>query len=1010
MATEIISIAKERLNVRWREDYFSQGVNRQALALPRGAYRGLWFSSSSPADTSLNLTIEKPGLSLGMDVEQFAIIEDKDEGVSLSFRDASTTIILDCSALVTGGGAQTLIVWIEGAYTTNADSSAVIKVSNSDTPPDDAVVLGEVLVDAGATTLDEPTNCTFDYTNRMTPQATAVDAFTDYGAGDVQFGMMTGEQRYRLDTGIVYDIEYGNWTLHGTWDFLNFVSFASQVDVALDPSTPADVALRVYGSDLYLGNGGIGASIYGGGEFDSIALATPSYRSGDGLYVQSGGFNNVTAAPGGDLETGDGLVVVAGKIYDITSEFDSYRTGYVFKADEPSHIEGILSTVEIDSIRVGGILETNDDSFIASVAAPYISGSTIVEEAITLEGRFIEEITLTQAASDSGTISIATMIACAESFLTDITSLGTIGGVRTGGLIECDAQGIDGVTAQEIRNNSYLGAGVLLGERFINDITLTEPTGSSGDIYIQPFLTCENHVIDGVDSQHALDSVRIESLIAFGDGASIEDISAPSVDEVSIYPTFHMQDRKINDISMTDALGASTEVSIYPWLVIEDQGIEGLTLQSELYYAGLGGGIWIGERRVDDISGATPSPAINTVLLGDAITIEPSFIGWPSGIQTEVEYLIGGHGVSAYSPMIWGMSALNDDYNIRTGCGGHFIAGAVYPSLTFNGTFGEPPTPAFFPEIDGEYFSGVYGEGSWIGEFTNVPSPYIVYGGTGGFFQGGECACLTPGSYGGVGVIGMGGNGASGVSYGGNGVMGFGHNSNIRGASPVLPAPGYGIGGFGGDHTNATSQVSDLAGAGLSGLGGSHLEGGAATAGPGVVGYGGWSTGICGAGVAGYGIVIYGTEAEPGVGGFFLGSMVYPAVSAMGGSGIVATGGSPTVANDLGSGGAGGVFTGGIANRVGEYAGTGVIGIGGAGGDNTPTTQRAVGGRGGWFGGGDYNNGAAMTAAAIHLEPVTGYPPALADSLKGDMIVDSNGILFIYNGSSWGRVGDQFTP
>ena len=375
MTTASETLSASKLNVRWREEYFTQGVNRRTLAIPRGAYRGLWLSSSAPADTNLNLTLEKPGLSLGMDDEHFASIEDRSEGVAVSYRETADPVVLDCSSLLPTAGAITWTVWIEVAYSTGAATAGVIKVSDSDTPPVDAVILGEVVFTGVASTIDEGTNCSFSYTNRNAPQPQSVAAFSDYSAGDLQFGMISGYERYKLTDGIwdmsiipsaddVYDLGSASYR----WSVVHSVEgwfYAIETAILASPSTTIElgahfvpVTNKAYDlgdathafRTLYLSGDageGVGTDLMPTSD-ESYDLGASGYRW-DNAYIKSLFIGELDSAYGSEISVAAHLVPYPTQTVELGGSSYEWKTLY-------------LSSVAGDGVA-GHLVPTADDTY-----------------------------------------------------------------------------------------------------------------------------------------------------------------------------------------------------------------------------------------------------------------------------------------------------------------------------------------------------------------------------------------------------------------------------------------------------------------------------------------------------------------------------------------------------------------------------------------------------------------------------------------------------------------------
>jgi len=262
-----VAVDVSKLNVRWEEPYVSQGLNRKALALPSGAYRGLWFFTKN--DANLYLSVDPD--SLGMDKQHFGVIEDRTNGFAISFRDTGS-LTIDCSTLLTGGAAQTFYVWIEADYTVSSATTGTIVVSNviGDIPSDGYIFLGLIDVD-------------------VTPQPTKVDAYSNYSAGDKQFGFIEGQERRNLPI----NNEKNAMTASTSPSSSNpFVTHSCQIPLVVDVRTYGAGsnydAITGYGKGAGKGVVGISQTGIGGNFTGGNALASTDNNGGPGAFAQGG--------------------------------------------------------------------------------------------------------------------------------------------------------------------------------------------------------------------------------------------------------------------------------------------------------------------------------------------------------------------------------------------------------------------------------------------------------------------------------------------------------------------------------------------------------------------------------------------------------------------------------------------------------------------------------------------------------------------------------------------------
>ena len=334
----IVVLDTSKLNIRWEEPYVSHGLNRKLLSSPSGAYRGLWFDTNG---TSTLQIVPDPD-SLGMELQHFGIVEDRTNGYGVSFRDADP-IEVDCSALLTGGAAQTFYVWLEMAYLVSSATTGNVVLSNvpGDVPSDSYLFLGTIAVDAGATTLDEGTNCTFDYADatfpRMTPQPTMVDAHGDYAAGDKQWGFIEGQERRNLPNNDEKDAMSGAASPSASNPFAVLVGFNLHPFV-VDLSAYGSPATAIKGIAKGPGNGvhGVGDNGFGGffeggdaivaSNGNGMAGAVGVGGTGDGTG-DGGAGGAFTGGEGG--ATGDGGVGVYAEGYGVSIAVDPGNKGVI---------------------------------------------------------------------------------------------------------------------------------------------------------------------------------------------------------------------------------------------------------------------------------------------------------------------------------------------------------------------------------------------------------------------------------------------------------------------------------------------------------------------------------------------------------------------------------------------------------------------------------------------------------------------------------------------------------
>ncbi len=691
---------------------------------------------------------------------------------------------------------------------------------------------------------------------------------------------------------------------------------------------------------------------------------------------------------------------------------DVYSTGTlgaIYKL--PAVAIGDQTIVDID-VETGGAIELIrhdvivelEGAGVMEVEVPEIPDSINLKGSLDLGALEISAIDLTDVAGSTEGLYIGAAITSGQRGIEDVTVLGEMEEIviypyfnvnEPSTIAEIEAPWVGGeitidgwlkFPAQEITAVHLLAAGEDSESIGVGSILRTGSTMVGADTDVAGHLE-EMYIADAI----YLSSFQISNPEIF------------SVAEITIGAVLALSERAITDVTLTDPALAADDINI-------EEGIDlGYTKIEDVTFDGGVGEISIKpafESRTSLIQSIVGDGQVEVLAIDDRISMGTARIG---EIETFVgSEVLGGHGIKTSSPVIELEATQNNEYWVSTGCGGHFVAGTITVPSAFDGEM-----PDFVP-LDGEYFSGVYGEGSTMeSDFSGTPD--FIFGGTGGFFLGGDCYHQGIGSWGGAGVVATGGVGHGTTAGGGNGVMGYGRDSNVLSGNPLIHMAGYGVGGTGGNQTEVTGTVDDLPAPGVSGLGGSNA--GLGVGGPGVVGYGGYSTwDYCGAGVAGYGYLLVDAGEVGGFGGWFIGSHVNPSpagVIATPGIGLYALGGSGGDSH----GAPGAVLAGGEALTDGMIAGDGLRGIGGGGGKEVgPVLEDAIAGRGGWFQGGNYFDrttsppGVWHTRAALHIEPCILTRPLAADAEAGDMIVDASGILWMWcnvGGWNWHKVSTQ---
>ena len=191
------AINEAKIKLAWREKYLTDGANEQALAYPRGCYRGFWPIPRPVPDTFVRIAIDP--FALGVDIDSFAIYADRTNGFSLSIRETAD-VDLDCALLFPVVGAtEDWWVSIDATYTPNVTTTAnycVDKVDPRIANPD-AIVLGVMPMTLGDITI----HTAGVYTERNIPSPTARQNAADYVPGDEPWGLFDGLSKWCLGTG-----------------------------------------------------------------------------------------------------------------------------------------------------------------------------------------------------------------------------------------------------------------------------------------------------------------------------------------------------------------------------------------------------------------------------------------------------------------------------------------------------------------------------------------------------------------------------------------------------------------------------------------------------------------------------------------------------------------------------------------------------------------------------------------------------------------------------------------
>ena len=266
------TINEAKIKLAWREKYLTDGANEQALAHPRGAYRGFWPAPRLVPDTFLRLLVDPYTPGHVVDKDQFLIYRHTDDstgvgGFCVSIREVGD-IEFDCADLFpVGGVAESWYVYVEAAYTPNAATTANYRVMKTDphnvASPNyepDAVILAVIPMPVpGAVAFPAFTPLDAIYARRCVPAPTARQQVADFVDGDEPWGLFDGVSRWCLGTGtdgrVFGEPTLDPYTLVAATKFQLSGSFYVGRENAFDVAGQYFVALNALGPALLTGTG-----------------------------------------------------------------------------------------------------------------------------------------------------------------------------------------------------------------------------------------------------------------------------------------------------------------------------------------------------------------------------------------------------------------------------------------------------------------------------------------------------------------------------------------------------------------------------------------------------------------------------------------------------------------------------------------------------------------------------------------------------------------------------------
>lgn len=207
------SVNAEKVKLRYRERYLTEGANEKSLALVRGCYRGFLPRKSAVADMKIWLSVDP--LSKGLDEDSFAVYAERNEGApaydgwALSVREVGD-VVLDLTGVAgldpVPGGVTHYYIYILGNYQVGAATEVTYNVSDADPriANPDAILIGWVPVVPGATLIDfdiaDPATYADVISVRKFPVPTSAKDELSLGAGDDRWGYFDSVSRWSTPT------------------------------------------------------------------------------------------------------------------------------------------------------------------------------------------------------------------------------------------------------------------------------------------------------------------------------------------------------------------------------------------------------------------------------------------------------------------------------------------------------------------------------------------------------------------------------------------------------------------------------------------------------------------------------------------------------------------------------------------------------------------------------------------------------------------------------------------
>lgn len=217
MTVENFNISDDKIKLKYRERYTTEGLNEKTSALPRGCYRGFVPRKSAVADASIWLAVDP--LGYGVDEDSFAMFADYNDGApnydawALSVRETTDVeLALAGSSLIPiPAGVSYLFVYLEASYSIGSVTAAMYRVSDEDPSlvassnyNPNAVLIGRVPVTPATSVIDFDITSPAVYADvtsaRKWPAPTVTSDWTTLEAGNDRWGLIDSVRLWAAPT------------------------------------------------------------------------------------------------------------------------------------------------------------------------------------------------------------------------------------------------------------------------------------------------------------------------------------------------------------------------------------------------------------------------------------------------------------------------------------------------------------------------------------------------------------------------------------------------------------------------------------------------------------------------------------------------------------------------------------------------------------------------------------------------------------------------------------------